>query len=99
MYRLGNLTLNQSLLSPNSLSFSMHKVPEEDIREAQFQVCGEIIGKEITVEVDTENVEQVSLQAERDSTAEISFKGVIVSANESRDRTKYTIRVQAMQVV
>lgn len=96
MYRLGNFTLNQSLLSPNSLSFSMHKVPEEDIREAQFQVCGEIIGKEITVEVDTENVEQVSLQAERDSTAEISFKGVIVSANGSRDRTKYTIRVQAM---
>ena len=74
MYRLGNFTLNQSLLSPNSLSFSMHKVPEEDIREAQFQVCGEIIGKEITVEVDTENVEQVSLQAERDSTAEISSR-------------------------
>ena len=96
IYRLGDFTLIQSLLSPNSLSFSMHKVPEEDIKEAQFQVCSAIIGKEVTVEIDTENVEQVSLQAERNITEEISFKGVIVSANGSRNRTEYSIRVQAM---
>lgn len=96
VYRFGDFTLNQSLLSPTRLSFSLHKVPEEDINEAQFLVCGAIIGKDVVVEVDTENVEQVSLQAERDSTAEISFKGVIVSANGSRNRTEYTIRVQAM---
>lgn len=96
VYRLSDFTLSQSLLSPNSLSFLMHKSPDEDIKEAQFQVCGTIIGKEVSVEVDTENVEQVSLQAERNNTAEISFKGVIVSANGSRSRTEYTVRVQAM---
>ena len=96
LWRLGNFSLSQQLLTPNSLTFSMHKVPEEDLNEARFQVCGSIIGKEVTVEVDTENVEQVSLGAERDSTAEISFKGVIVSANGSRNRTEYYIRVQAM---
>ena len=96
LWRLGNFSLSQQLLTPNSLTFSMHKVPDEDLGEARFQLCGSIIGKEVTVEVDTENVEQVSLGAERDSTAEISFKGVIVSANGSRNRTEYYIRVQAM---
>lgn len=96
LYRLGNFSLNQSLLEPNSMSFTMHKVPEEDISEAQFLVCGEIIGKKVRVEVDTDNLEQVSLNAERDNVAEICFNGVIVSANGSRYRTEYNISVQAM---
>lgn len=95
-YRFGNFTLNQSLLSPNSLSFMMHKLPEEEIGEAQFQVCGEIIGKEITVEVETDNVEHLSFNSESDNTAEISFKGIIIAADGMRERTEYDIHVQAM---
>lgn len=96
LFRLDDFSLIQNLLSPNVLSFSMHKLPEEDIREAQFQVCGQIVGKEVKVELDTANVEQESLKVDRDSTAEVTFKGVIVSASGSRNRTTYSVQVQAM---
>ena len=42
-WHLDNFSLLQSLLSPNSLSFTMHKGPEEDINEALFAVCGHFI--------------------------------------------------------
>lgn len=96
LYRLENFTLTQSLLYPTSLTFSLRKVPDEGIGEAQFQACGSLIGKEVTARVDTENVEQVSLQADRDSTAEVSFRGVIVSTGGSRNRTEYTVNVRAL---
>lgn len=47
LYHLDNFTLSQGLLAPNSLTFTIHKGPEEDIDEALFSLCGEIIGKEI----------------------------------------------------
>ena len=94
-YRLDNFTLYQSLLAHNSLSFSMHKGPDEEINEAMFSVCGQIIGKDITVTLQTDNIENVSLNAENDSTADIEFKGFIVAASGSRSGSEYSVNVEA----
>lgn len=94
-YRLDNFTLYQSLLTHNSLSFSMHKGPDEEINEAMFSVCGHIIGKDITVTLQTDNIENVSLNAENDSIADIEFKGFIIAASGSRSGSEYNINVEA----
>lgn len=94
-WRLDNFTLSQSLLSPNSLSFIMHKGPEENMNEALFTICGQIIGKEITISLETDSIERESLKAETDTIADINFKGVILSASGSRSSTEYVINVQA----
>lgn len=73
----------------------MHKGPEEEINEAQFSVCGQIIGKDITVTLQTDNIEKVSLNAESDSIADIEFKGVIIAASGSRNRSEYSVSVEA----
>ena len=95
-YHLDNFSLYQSLLSPNSLHFSMHKKwPEEFIQDTTFAVCGFLIGKEITVAVNTDNIETLSFLVESDKTADVEFKGVIVSASGSRVGSEYTINVEA----
>lgn len=94
-WRLDNFTLSQSLLSPNSLSFTMHKGPEENMNEALFTICGQIIGKEITISLETDSIEMESLKAETDTVADINFKGIILSASGSRSSTEYVINVQA----
>lgn len=94
-YRLDNFSLYQSLLTHNSLSFTMHKEPVEGIDETQFSVCGQIIGKEISLTLQTDNIENVSLSAENDCIADIEFKGVIIAASGSRSGTEYTINVEA----
>lgn len=94
-YRLDNFTLYQSLLTHNSLSFSMHKGPDEEINEAMFSVCGQIIGKDITVTLQTDNIENVSLNTENDSIADIEFKGFIIAASGSRSGSEYNINVEA----
>lgn len=94
-YRLDNFTLFQSLLTHNSLSFSMHKGPDEEINEAMFSVCGQIIGKDIAVTLQTDNIENVSLNTENDSIADIEFKGVIIAASGSRSGSEYNINVEA----
>ncbi|WP_455663851.1 type VI secretion system Vgr family protein [Phocaeicola sp.] len=94
-YRLDNFALYQSLLSPNSLSFTMQKGPDEDINEVLFSVCGQIIGKEIIILLETDNIEMISLHSEDEKTADIVFKGVIVSASGSRSQTEYSINVEA----
>lgn len=94
-WRLDNFILSQSLLSPNSLSFTMHKGPEENMNEALFTICGQIIGKEITISLETDSIERESLKAETDTVADINFKGIILSASGSRSSTEYVINVQA----
>lgn len=94
-WRLDNFSLIQNLLSPNSLSFTMHKGPEESISEAMFTVCGNIIGKEILIFLETDSIEKESLKADTDTIADIEFKGIITSASGSRNQTEYTIYVQA----
>lgn len=95
-YHLDNFSLYQSLLTYNSLSFSMHKkMPEEDIQDVTFAVCGELIGKDIVVSLETDNIENLSLKQENEKTAEIEFKGVIVAASGSRSGSEYNINVEA----
>lgn len=92
LYHLDNFTLSQGLLSPNVLSFSIHKDPEEDISEALFSLCGFIIGKEIEVSLQTEIVAPVPVE---DKTDDVCFRGVIVAATGNRERSEYFINVEA----
>ena len=94
-WRLDNFMLSQSLLSSNFLSFSLHKEPDERINEISFNVCGAIIGKEILISLETDNIEKESLKAENDSVADIEFAGVIVGASGSRSRSEFTVNVEA----
>lgn len=94
-WRLDNFTLYQSLLSSNSLSFSLHKEPDERINEISFNVCGVIIGKEITVSLETDSIEKESLKAETDSISDIEFTGVIVGASGSRNHSEFIVNVDA----
>ena len=95
-YHLDNFTLYQPLLSHNSLSFSMcKKMPDEIMQDTTFAVCGQIIGKEITVSLETDNIETLSLGSESDKVADVEFKGVIVSASAGRNGSEYNIHVEA----
>lgn len=94
-WRLDNFTLCQNLLSPNTLSFSLHKEPDERINEISFNICGLIIGKEVSVSLETDSIEKVSLKAETDSIADIDFRGVIVGASGTRNRSKFIVNVKA----
>ncbi len=95
MWRLNDFTLHQSLLSYNTLCFTMHKGPKEDEKEAKFSLCSQIIGKEITLSLDTDNIENLSLSTSNEKTAEISFKGIIMSASGRRMGSQYIVSVEA----
>lgn len=94
-WRLDNFMLSQSLLSSNTLSFSLHKEPDERINEVSFNVCGAIIGKEVLISLETESVEKESLKADTDSVADIEFAGVIIGASGSRNRSEFSVNVEA----
>lgn len=94
-WRLDNFMLSQSLLSPNVLSFSLHKEPDERLNEISFNVCGVIIGKEILISLETDSIEKKTLKAETDSVADIEFAGVITGALGSRSRSEFTVNVEA----
>lgn len=95
MWRLDDFTLHQSLLSYNTLCFNMHKGPREDDKEARFTLCSQIIGKEISLSLDTDNIENLSLSTNNEKTAEISFRGIIMSASGSRIGSQYIVNVEA----
>lgn len=94
-YRMDHFLLKQGLLSSNHLSFTLHKGPLEDISEIMFSACGQIIGKEITLNLQTDSLENISLNAESDSVADIDFKGVIISASGNRKGSEYSVQVEA----
>lgn len=92
VYHLDTFSLHQGLLSPNMLTFTIHKGPEEDIRDAQFSVCNSIIGKEISLTLQTEII---SLADDEEKAEEVVFRGIILSAYGSRSRSEYYIHVNA----
>lgn len=95
-YRLDSFTLSQNLLQPNTLSFVMYKDPEEDVNEPQFGVCKAIIGKAITIYLQTDPMEQeIPSFSDEGKMADIEFRGFIFSASGSRDGSQYTISVEA----
>ncbi|MBR2084399.1 MAG: hypothetical protein IJ879_07295, partial [Muribaculaceae bacterium] len=96
-YHMDDFTLSQSLLTHNMLSFSMHKaLPDEEINEPQFELCGYIIGKKITVSLKTVSIESESLNGGGDTIADIEFKGFITSASATRENSCYRIQVEAL---
>lgn len=95
MWRLDNFLLSQSLLTYNTLSFNMHKGPEEDVEETRLSLCSQLIGKEITLTLDTENIENLSLNASHEKTSEISFRGLIFAASGNRRGGTYSVDVMA----
>lgn len=96
LFQIDNFVLTQSLMQPNILHFRMWKGPKEDGSEPQFKTCGQIIGKDISLSLETENFEKLSfLKSEGMKTAEIKFKGLITSINSSRNQSEYSIDVEA----
>lgn len=96
LFKLDNFVLTQCLLQPNTLRFNMRKGPKEDGSEPQFKTCGSIIGKDVTLSLETENFEQLSsFNAEGEKTAEIKFKGIITSISGSRSMSEYDLAVEA----
>jgi uncharacterized protein involved in type VI secretion and phage assembly len=94
-WRLDNFSLHQGLLTHNTLTFNLHKGPEEDIEEAKFSLCSQLIGKEIDLALDTDNIENLSLKTSNEKTAEIKFSGVIFSASGNRIGSRYYVNVEA----
>ena len=94
-WRLDNFSLYQGLLTYNTLTFNLHKGPEEDIEETKFSLCSQLIGKEIELALDTDNIENLSLKTSNEKTAEIKFSGVIFSASGSRMGSRYSVNVEA----
>ena len=95
-YRIDNFTLCQQLLVPNTLSFMLRKDPEEDISEIQFTACSAIIGKDVTLTLQTDAIEQKqSSFNEGGKNADIEFEGFITSADASRYDSEYVIQVEA----
>ena len=94
-WRLDNFTLYQSLMTHNTLTFDLHKGPEETSDEPRFFLCSQLIGKPITLDLETDNIEDLSLKTNNQNTARISFDGVIFSASGSRVGTQYSIQVEA----
>lgn len=97
LFKLDNFTLTQALMQPNILRFRMRKGPREDGSEPQFKTCGSIIGKDVSLSLETANFEFLSfLKSEGEKTGEIRFRGIITSINGSRSHSEYCIDVEAM---
>jgi phage-related baseplate assembly protein len=96
LFKVDNFVLSQNLMQPNVLRFRMRKGPKEDSSEPQFKICGSIIGKDIALSLETENVESISAIASGvENTEEIKFKGIITSISGSRSQSEYSIDVEA----
>ena len=87
-YHLDNFSLRQSLLCPSSLSFSLNRDPDETATDPRFNVCGQIIGREICLSLETENDND-------DDTDIIEFRGYIAAAYGSRSGSEYYVNVEA----
>lgn len=97
-YRLSNFSLDQRILHPNTLIFSLHKTSAETIGDARFLVCEQLIGKNVAVRVYTTTHENVLVNlAQNNQKPDLQFDGIIVSANATRDyyTNEYSIQVQA----
>lgn len=96
LFKVDHFMLTQGLLQPNTLRFRMRKGPQEDAAEPQFRVCGSIIGKDIELNLETENFEKLSsLKSEGEKTADVRFRGIITSISGSRSMSEYSIDVEA----
>lgn len=97
-YRLDNFKMHQQLLKPCSLSFELRKDPEEDISEIQFSACSAIIGKAVTLSLQTDAIEkqQSNYSDGGGKTADLEFEGFVASAHAARHDSEYVIQVECL---
>ena len=95
-YTMTNFVLSQRMLDHSHLSFQLIKDPLEDISEPQFKVCSEIIGKDVTLNLQTDMMEIEIPGFGGDKVKDIEFTGFVCNASASRSSTHYTIQVEAV---
>lgn len=95
-YTMTNFALKQQMLDHAHLSFDLIKDPLEDISETQFKVCSDIIGKQVTLTLQTDPMEIEMKGYSGDPVKDIEFDGFIINASGSRRSTQYSIRVDAV---
>ena len=95
-YNLNNFKLVQRLDEPNVLTFDIVKDPLEDISEPQFTVCADIIGKPVTLNLQTDSIEtEIAKWAQGAQVADLEFDGVITNASATRNSSQYVVHVEA----
>ena len=96
LYNLNNFKLVQRLDEPNVLTFDIVKDPLEDISEPQFTVCADIIGKAVTLNLQTDSIEtEIAKWAQGAQVADLEFDGVITNASATRNSSQYVVHVEA----
>ena len=88
-YHLDNFSIRYGLLSPSILSFTLTRDPEEHANDPLINVSGLIVGKEISLSLQT-----MGLQTEEES-GKIEFRGFITNTSGSRNGTEYYVNVEA----
>ena len=88
-YHIDDFSLHHGLLSPSILSFTLTRDPEENANDPLISICGSIIGKEITLSLQTMGLDK---EAEE---GELEFKGFVTAANGNRSGTEYYVNVEA----
>ena len=95
-YSIEDVKMTQRLLEPCRLEFKLRKTPQEDISEIQFTTCGSIIGKDVTLSMQTDSVEQeISGFAAGSQNADVEFEGFVTQAKATRCETEFAILVTA----
>ena len=95
-YNLNNFKLVQRLDEPNVLTFDLVKDPIEDISEPQFTVCADIIGKPVTLNLQTDSIEtEIAKWAQGAQVADLEFDGLITNASATRNSSQYIVHVEA----
>lgn len=96
LYHFDNFRMRQRLMQPCELAFTMFKDPIEDISEPQFSICSYLIGKEIRLTLQTEEMEtEITNNKDEGKTSEIEFEGFITSTRGTRIESKQAIMVTA----
>ncbi len=97
LYHLDNFVLEQKLMCPCRLTFTMFKDPVEDINEPQFSICSSIIGQELKLTLKTETMEtEFANGSDGEKTDDIEFEGFIACANSKRMESIQHIQVEAV---
>lgn len=89
-YHLDNFSLYQGLMSPNTLSFTLQRDPDEAAGDPRFTACGSIIGRPVSLVLQT-----MPIGGQDDKTSIIEFSGFVADAYGSRDYSQYYINVEA----
>ncbi len=94
-YHVDAFSLSQSLMQPNVLSFQMRKGPKEDSQDPLFNLCGLIIGQDVSLTLETATIANLSKIDENSHTADLKFHGIITAAHGSRSESEYVVDVEA----